>query len=580
MLYYLYRVKDNDKLAGFWYTPVPKYDAQFWEQMGGYELEMLTKPLPLGYVYALAKVLSRAPGFPNFIFRRGTDWVRRLCGSWLTRMNLPGYLWPEDGVLPPSDEINMALIPEETELLADLLKGRILLSAELVRCIDEARTMLGSNLKVLLQNLHLTRRVEILPGVGYESAGTLKCFRCGGTEKIMATSCARCKLTCYYCEECILLGVSRFCDPIYRGLADDRKHSIEVWPVLQFNLSHEQAQVAESLTRFVKADASTCLVTAVCGAGKTEAAFFAIAEALSLGQKVLFTAPRRDVIAELYPRFIRAFAEVKITALYGGSPSKYEDADITLATTHQLIRFNRKFDLVVFDEVDAFPFRGNVALAAVLERARSIGSKTIFMSATPDNKVLREIALTNGEKLSVASRPHGRPLPVPREWLGTIKHKGNLHVKLIEWLYKKAINERGQVLIFVPAVMQVEDIRNNIIQIFGPAAVQGVHSKDRNRDQKRIAFQNREFPFLVTTTVFERGITVPDCHVLVLWADNEQIFTESTLIQIAGRAGRTMEHPEGDVLFAAQYVSPAMRAAGDKIKEMNCLAKLKGHRYE
>jgi competence protein ComFA len=103
------------------------------------------------------------------------------------------------------------------------------------------------------------------------------------------------------------------------------------------------------------------------------------------------------------------------------------------------------------------------------------------------------------------------------------------------------------------------------------------HARDPWRDQKRTGFSRGNFPILVTTTILERGITIAPVNVLVLFAESEKIFDEGTLVQMAGRTGRTEAYPEGKVWLVGASVSPAMRQARDRILEMNRIARDRGY---
>ena len=97
---------------------------------------------------------------------------------------------------------------------------------------------------------------------------------------------------------------------------------------------------------------------AVCGAGKTEMCFAAVAAELARGGRVLFAVPRRDVVRELGPRLRAAFPHVQLQVLHGGADRAVlpvlPPGSVTVATTHQVLRYDRAFDLVILDEVDAF----------------------------------------------------------------------------------------------------------------------------------------------------------------------------------------------------------------------------------
>src|SRR5699024_7856228 len=125
------------------------------------------------------------------------------------------------------------------------------------------------------------------------------------------------------------------------------------------------------------------LVWSVTGSGKTEMVFPGITKALQLGKRVCIATPRADVVRELLPRCQAAFKDVPIHALYGGSKDKYGTAQFMIATTHQLIRYKRAFDVIIIDEVDAFPYHADRSLPFVTKRARRKNGTTIYLTATP-----------------------------------------------------------------------------------------------------------------------------------------------------------------------------------------------------
>lgn len=73
---------------------------------------------------------------------------------------------------------------------------------------------------------------------------------------------------------------------------------------------------------------------------------------------------------------------------------------------------------------------------------------------------------------------------------------------------------------------------------------------------------------MLTTTILERGITIPNVQVAVVGAD-ETIFTSSALIQIGGRVGRAIDYPDGDLVFFHHGISSAMDTAKATIEAHN-----------
>ncbi|HLR92295.1 MAG TPA: helicase-related protein, partial [Atopostipes sp.] len=102
-----------------------------------------------------------------------------------------------------------------------------------------------------------------------------------------------------------------------------------------------------------------------------------------------------------------------------------------------------------------------------------------------------------------------------------------------------------------------------------------VSAEDINRKEKVQGMRENQFLFLISSTILERGVTFPNIDVLVIGAE-DSVFTESALVQIAGRCGRSPDFPTGEVLFYHDGKSIAMKKAVKQIKKMNKLAKSRG----
>ena len=98
---------------------------------------------------------------------------------------------------------------------------------------------------------------------------------------------------------------------------------------------------------------------------------------------------------------------------------------LTIATTHQMLRFYRAFDLVVIDETDSFPYRDNELLIRAVHRAVKEDGCLLYLTATPSQTLERRI---KRKELSVSLLPeryHKKPLVVP-----TMSYIGDLEKKL------------------------------------------------------------------------------------------------------------------------------------------------------
>ncbi|MNH91921.1 primosome assembly protein PriA [compost metagenome] len=324
------------------------------------------------------------------------------------------------------------------------------------------------------------------------------------------------------------------------------------------------------------------LIWAVTGAGKTEMIFPFIQYELSRGGRVLVATPRKDVVLELRPRIAKAFPEYSVVTLYGGSEQRWEQGDITLATTHQLMRFSEAFDLVIIDEIDAFPYHNNPMLEYAAAKVCKPNGNYMLLSATPPKLIRKAAERGKLPHVKVPVRFHRHPLPVPA-WLevNTVKHMlmiNALPARLLRQL--QASVERGaQVFIFVANIKLVDPLvllLRNQLQMEVAASVEGTSSKDSNRTDKVQQFRDKEIRLLVTTTILERGVTIPKSDVYILDADS-RLFDEAALVQMAGRAGRSKEDPAGKVYFAAKERTNAQKGAIRQIKLMNRIARKQGY---
>ena len=472
---------------------------------------------------------------------------------------------------------------QEAQELLSCLEGRYILAEEVEALLNYSKVNIDLPQEDLLQLLSLQHKAELFPGVGQESKkGQLKCFRCGSSENLKQSYCLECGANdCYYCEGCISMGESRECMQLY-GFPDYSNpipRHVEVH--FEFELTTAQKDTAVNVWNFTRnSKLDKCLVWAACGAGKTEVSFPAIADVLKKGCKVLFAVPRKDTIIDIEKRVRKCFSGIEIAALYGGSSEKFKNADLVLATTHQVLRFYKAFHLVVLDEVDAFPYHGSSMLYNALNRALHPKGKIIYMTATPPTYLLKmDKNLIN--TVTIPARHHGYPLPVPEIIIdSTLQVKDNelfIPEKVLNFLHESIERDFSQVFIFVPTIFLSEKVGITLKKALelppfnnsGGSWVDYTHSQDPERDKKREAFLNGDFPVLVTTTLMERGINVAKVNVIVLFAENQYIFDTASLVQMAGRTGRMTESPTGRVWFVGTQRTPFMKQAVSWIENIN-----------
>ncbi|WP_444543952.1 DEAD/DEAH box helicase [Paenibacillus segetis] len=496
------------------------------------------------------------------------------------------------------------------------------------------------------QLAHLQGRVQFTAGVASATARpgqalrplsrrraqAPRCRRCG-SEVHRRTPCGSCGTSsCAYCEACLALGRSRSCALLLRGSAratvppagggtarcTPTESLLDRW-----GLSPAQRMAAGAALRFlaepqeagmpahasrgagVLQRAASCarivlrggggrsgevspppprsfLLWAVTGAGKTEMIFPLLRYVLDQGGRVLVATPRRDVVLELAPRLAVAFPDEKIAVLYGGSPQRWVKAQLFLATTHQLLRFHQSFDLVIIDELDAFPYHNDPMLAYAAEQCCKWNGRFVYLSATPPDALQREIAAGRLPHAKVPARFHGHPLPLPihitMKSVEDCLHRQSVSSSLIRSL-QVSISRGAQIFVFVSRIRHITPLVALLRQHFPNIAIEGTSSQDEGRTDKVLAFRAGEIRMLITTTILERGVTVPRSDVYILDADSG-LFDEASLVQMAGRAGRSKDDPAGVVVFASPEWSKSQRGACRQIKSMNIIARKNGFLWD
>ena len=327
---------------------------------------------------------------------------------------------------------------------------------------------------------------------------------------------------------------------------------------LGYPLSKEQEEIANKVLENYKNKKDT-LINAVCGAGKTELVYKVMAHCMSQGKTVAFAVPRRDVVIELCARIKEAFPYNFVVSLYGGHTDRIE-GDVVVLTTHQLYRYENYFDLIILDEIDAFPFNNNTLLSSMF--FRSVKGNIVMMSATPTKDALKYFTGENKEILELNTRFHRHPLPVPKvvRKIGVLKFYW-----LVEHL-KRYQKEHKQVFVFAPTIARAEYVYK-VLRIFVKNG-NYVHSKCKNRNEIISNFKKGEYDYLVTTAVLERGVTVKNLQVVIFDADNS-IYDAKALIQISGRVGRKIDAPEGDVTFLVNKETEEIKEAINTINTKN-----------
>ena len=343
-----------------------------------------------------------------------------------------------------------------------------------------------------------------------------QCPRCGERDKryflVNQTRCLCRKCLTYQGDE----GEAVFADDV-------------VEPVLSYALTEAQIKCSHAIE--MASRDKDVLVYAICGAGKTELVIETIRSALDRKLTVGMAVARRQVVLQLYERLKVIFPELVVTAVCEGYTTAI-NGHLIVCTTHQLFRYHQFFDVLILDEPDAFPFSSDETLQGFARIA--CRGTSIYLTATPSKDLKDRVKAGRMCEVNLFVRPHGFPLSVPKVKIGM--HYVQVII-LQRWLAKRT----KQALVFVPSI----HLGNQLSKLL---KIPFVYAGYEQLDSQVRAFKQGLLQCLICTTVLERGVTFSGIDVCVMHADH-RVYTHASLIQIAGRVGRSFSDPEGEVLF-------------------------------
>ena len=348
----------------------------------------------------------------------------------------------------------------------------------------------------------------------------------------------------YYCRACLSF------------IGELSRLSYKIKPVvtranIDYNLSFSQKRIAKEIFYEEK----EIYVKAVCGAGKTECVFPSIEKALQEGKRVGFAIPRKEVVKEIYERLKEVFPNVLITSVCGGNTKKL-DGDIIVFTTHQAFRYMDAFGLLIIDEYDAFPFKGNSVLLSFIKK--TCNQKRVYLSATFLNEELQE-----KRSVYLNKRYHYVNVPVPKLVILN-------EVLQYKYIIKKCLErkENAVLFVFVPTIKECETM-HKILKFVNIKSVV-FNSLVKSKKELFELIKKRVYKVVITTTILERGITLESLNVIVFNADHK-VFDHQTLIQISGRVGRKKSNPTGYITLLSKTKTKEIEKAILDIEKSNSL---------
>ena len=320
---------------------------------------------------------------------------------------------------------------------------------------------------------------------------------------------------------------------------------------LPFELTGAQKKVLrECYENMSKGKQMNRLVQGDVGSGKTIVAFLCMLAAIDHDCQIAFMAPT-EVLAEQHFNSIRANAEkinINVNILTGSTKQKNRKeilknllngtVDILIGT-HALIEDSvvfKRLGLVIIDEQHKF----GVAQRAKLWRKKSeFYPHVLVMTATP---IPRTLALTLYGDLDVSVIDE---LPSGRKKIITSHRFDNSRLKVFGFI-KDKIGLGEQVYVVYPLIEESEkkdykdlmDGYESLKRYFPNTQIGVLHGrmKPENKDYEMKRFAEGKSKILVSTTVIEVGVDVPNASVIII--ESAERFGLSQLHQLRGRVGR------------------------------------------
>ena len=333
----------------------------------------------------------------------------------------------------------------------------------------------------------------------------------------------------------------------------------KVFESLPFKLTDDQLKTFNEVAQDMEDNLPMRrLIQGDVGSGKTVVAMLALVKAVENGYQGAMMAPTEILAVQHYNNFVKMLGEfgirvgllsAKVTRSKKLKQEVYEkisngEFDIVVGT-HALIQDEVKFKnlgLIITDEQHRF----GVAQRAELGKKSEIVPDMIVMTATPIPRTMTLTVYGDLEVSLIKQMPPGRK-PIKTS-VKTVRQRK----KVYEFVREEILKGR-QAYIVCPLIERSESEKLNYIDpateiyemlrrgIFKDIPCALIHGKinPAEKDEIMAQFHDGKIKLLVSTTVIEVGVDVPNASVMVI--ENAERFGLSQLHQLRGRVGRGSE---------------------------------------
>ena len=327
-------------------------------------------------------------------------------------------------------------------------------------------------------------------------------------------------------------------------------HMSDVISNLPFKLTKAQIRVLEEIDNDMESEkAMNRLLQGDVGSGKTVVAMIAAYKAVKSGYQAAIMAPTSILATQHMENFSKILGQYNIRCeLLLGNTGKKKKEDILqrlkngeidiIIGTHALLEENVVFQnlgLVVTDEQHRFGVRQRSVIAS-----KGKNPDVLVMTATP---IPRTLALILYGDLDISMIDE---LPPNRKEIETYAVRKSMEERINAFI-KKQVDEGRQAYIVCPLVEENEEIEAQSVlelfehyktEVFQDYKVEYLHGKMKPKEKDDIMqrFKDGSIDILISTTVIEVGVDVPNANIMVI--ENAERFGLAQLHQLRGRVGR------------------------------------------
>lgn len=319
---------------------------------------------------------------------------------------------------------------------------------------------------------------------------------------------------------------------------------------LPFSLTNAQKRVVKEIYTDLKSGKQmNRLLQGDVGSGKTIVALLSCLMAVDNGFQACIMAPTEILATQHYNGISKLTQNLGINInLLIGSTKKKERIQIhdqlengqlnILIGTHALIEDNVQFHnlgIVMIDEQHRF----GVAQRAKLWTKNIQPPHILVMTATP---IPRTLAMTLYGNLDISVIDE---LPPGRKPIQTYHYYDNKRKELYKFI-RRQIEQQSQIYVVYPLIQDsekldlksLEDGYNTMCEVFPDLTIDFLHGKmtPAEKDDRMARFKNGQTDILMSTTVIEVGVDVPNASVMII--ESAERFGLSQLHQLRGRVGR------------------------------------------